>query len=128
MKDRRFYERIPVDIPCIIYVNEKEYEGKISDMCEGGLSIELKDAIEIIEGQLIGVAYEGSYKKCNIKKTTIIISEFIKILRVSKDRKKLGCQIRLYKGELEKYVEEKKVENYCKEMEKQRKMLKLNFR
>lgn len=118
MKDRRFYERVKVNIPCMIYALYGEYEGHIVDISEDGLCIEMKEAIECQRGQRLGIACIGSYKNCNIEKITIMISEYIKVARVTKNRRKIGCQIMLNKGQLVELAEGKKVESYCKQLGK----------
>lgn len=117
-KDRRYYSRLNINIPCIIYYKNKEYSGIARDISEEGIGILINDKIKDnfkIDETLI-FSFIDKFKKLNAIPKEYIITGNAKIKRISSTNENkiiLGC-IYNQDHKIEEYVSDKKVTNYIK--------------
>lgn len=80
--ERRYYNRLPLELECLVFDKNtnKEYQGSLTDISEGGIGIYLGGVDEYPqEGSYCTVQFIGSFRGYDF-----IVSEVIQIINVSK--------------------------------------------
>ena len=114
MQNRRFFERIDVDIDCNIYNGNEEIVGKILDLSEEGMLIEIDleayNQISPAKGKELKYLLVDEIKK--FKKNVIMVNEtIIKHYYIKNNKGYIGCLCK--NDKFTKYVLDKKSERFC---------------
>lgn len=118
--DRRWYKRVDVGIPCVLYINQQEYSGVIMNICEDGIAIEFGEdfddkALDAAVKNTESVKFVGfdTFAPFGVIQTSYINGS-AKIVRHDDGTKVVGCEIVSPSEALTNYILDKKTALFLK--------------
>ena len=124
--EKRFFQRITVNVPCQFFMIGKQgvcdFGGVISNISEDGVGLTVSELafLDLIDEKLkVGdqLSFQGVDEYTSFKKeVTQIIEGKLDVLRIEKhpDYYYLGCEIRHPNVDLERYIMDRKFADFCK--------------
>ena len=115
MQERRFYDRITVDVVCNIYNDNEEIVGKVIDLSEEGMLIEIDldayNQISPVKGKKLKYLLVDEIKK--FKKNVILMDEIsIRHYYIKDNKGYIGCMCTNKHKDFMQYGLDKKSEKF----------------